>query len=263
MKSGEAALQGGSLHRRTACSREGLPPPPPTGRCSPIRHSPHHSLPSPDPEVKRHWYLPRSLSCCFSQTKKKVFLGSSRCGTTQQWHLWSTGTQVRSPAWHSGLRVQRCHSFGLGHSYDPDLIPGPGTAYATGHGTPTKKKCFWYPHLPKAGDWRRIQLPQGNLVSSLRAALAHCLLCGRSKQLKHLHRWNEGNCPSTHWADDWGGNGCQVPYEVQTATTRDPQHRPWRPAPQQAQAGAAQAGEGLGPWRRTTCVQAPVVSAPL
>lgn len=142
MKSGEAALQGGSLHRRTACSREGLPPPPPTGRCSPIRHSPHHSLPSPDPEVKRHWYLPRSLSCCFSQTKKKVFLGSSRCGTTQQWHLWSTGTQVRSPAWHSGLRVQRCHSFGLGHSYDPDLIPGPGTAYATGHGTPTKKSVF-------------------------------------------------------------------------------------------------------------------------
>ena len=26
--------------------------------------------------------------------------------------------------WHSGLRIQHCHSCGLGHNYGSDLIPG-------------------------------------------------------------------------------------------------------------------------------------------
>ena len=42
-----------------------------------------------------------------------------------QWdwqHLGSTGTQVQSPAWHSGL----------GLDYGLDVIPGPGTPYTAG-----------------------------------------------------------------------------------------------------------------------------------
>ena len=42
-------------------------------------------------------------------------------------HLGSTGTQVRSPAWNSGLRIPECSSGGLGHSCGSDLIPGPET----------------------------------------------------------------------------------------------------------------------------------------
>ena len=48
-----------------------------------------------------------------------------------QWdwcHLWSTGTQVPSLVWHSGLSIQR----------SLDLIPGQGTLYASRW--PKKKK---------------------------------------------------------------------------------------------------------------------------
>ena len=47
-------------------------------------------------------------------------------------HLGSPRTQVRSPARHSGLRIQCCHSCGLGCNCGSDLIPGSGTAYAVG-----------------------------------------------------------------------------------------------------------------------------------
>ena len=48
-------------------------------------------------------------------------------------YLSSTGTQVLSLAWQSGLRIW------LGCSYGSDLIPGPGTPpYAVGQ--PKKKK---------------------------------------------------------------------------------------------------------------------------
>ena len=46
-----------------------------------------------------------------------------------QWDWWlrgSAGTQVQSPAWHSGLRIWGCCSFGLGHNCGWD----PGTSYA-------------------------------------------------------------------------------------------------------------------------------------
>ena len=48
----------------------------------------------------------------------------------------SAGPQVPALARHSGLRIWRCCgcglSSGLGHSCGSDLIPGPGTPYATG-----------------------------------------------------------------------------------------------------------------------------------
>ena len=50
--------------------------------------------------------------------------------------------QVRSLAGHSGLRIPGYCSFGLGRNYGWDLIPGPGTLYASGGLKQGKKKKF-------------------------------------------------------------------------------------------------------------------------
>ena len=47
------------------------------------------------------------------------------------WCLGSLGTQVRSPAWHSGLRFLHCCSYILGQNCGLNLIAGLGTPYAT------------------------------------------------------------------------------------------------------------------------------------
>ena len=54
-----------------------------------------------------------------------------------QRHLGSTGMLGQSPAWHSGLRIQRGSSGSLGRNGGSDLIPGPGI------------------HLPWGGQKRR------------------------------------------------------------------------------------------------------------
>ena len=59
-------------------------------------------------------------------------------------HLGSAGTHVPSLAQHSGLRIQCCHSFGLGCS--SDLILDPGTPYAAKK--ERKKKRYLHPNVP-------------------------------------------------------------------------------------------------------------------
>ena len=54
------------------------------------------------------------------------------------WCLWNAGTQVRSLAWHSGLRIWHHHSCSIGHHRGSDLVPGLGTPYAMG--LPEKKR---------------------------------------------------------------------------------------------------------------------------
>ena len=54
--------------------------------------------------------------------------------------LGSARLQSRSPAQHSGLRIQRCRSCDLGHTGGLDLFPGPGTPYAVGRPKMKKKK---------------------------------------------------------------------------------------------------------------------------
>ena len=49
-----------------------------------------------------------------------------------QLHLCRPGTQVQSPARHSGLRIRCRCSYSIGHNCGSDLIPGPGTPYALG-----------------------------------------------------------------------------------------------------------------------------------
>ena len=57
-----------------------------------------------------------------------------------QWRLGSPGRQVQSPAWHRGLRIRHWGSSGLGCNSGWDLIPGPGTAYASGQPKRERKK---------------------------------------------------------------------------------------------------------------------------
>ena len=45
------------------------------------------------------------------------------------------GTQVQSLAQHNGLRIQHCHSCGIGYNSSSDSIPGPRTSYAMGQKT--------------------------------------------------------------------------------------------------------------------------------
>ena len=60
-----------------------------------------------------------------------------------QWNqqsLCSAGTQIQSLAWYSGLRIQHCHSCGIGCSCGSDLIPGPGIPYARDPYVAAKRK---------------------------------------------------------------------------------------------------------------------------
>ena len=58
--------------------------------------------------------------------------GTSRYGARRSRHLWSTGTQVQTPARHSGLRIWHCCSCGIGRNTPSELIPGPVTPCAAG-----------------------------------------------------------------------------------------------------------------------------------
>ena len=57
------------------------------------------------------------------------------------WHLGSPGMWVPSPVWHSGLRIQRCCTCGLGLNCDSDLA---------GLGAQKKKKKKKKKDSPKA-----------------------------------------------------------------------------------------------------------------
>jgi len=48
------------------------------------------------------------------------------------WHLGSHWDAGSSPAWHSGLDIQCCLSFGTGRDHGSNRIPGPGAPYASG-----------------------------------------------------------------------------------------------------------------------------------
>ena len=56
---------------------------------------------------------------------KILIRGVSAVAQRDQQHLGSTGTQVRSPAQHSGLRICQCFSSDLGQNCSSDLITGP------------------------------------------------------------------------------------------------------------------------------------------
>ena len=85
------------------------------------------------------------------------------------WHLGSTGTQVLSPAWHSGLRILRCQSCGVGHNCGSDLIPGPGTQYAPQAARKEGKKNPGYEYSLHPGKPlpTNFFLPQESFFSSL------------------------------------------------------------------------------------------------
>ena len=74
-------------------------------------------------------------------THEKASFRNSHCGTTGLGGGGSSGAlrhRCWCLAWHSGLRICHCRSCGMGRNWGLDLIPGPGTPYATGR--PIKKK---------------------------------------------------------------------------------------------------------------------------
>ena len=73
-------------------------------------------------------------------TLKTTKLGVSPVAQENRQHLGSTGTQVPSPPWCNELRIQHCHSCGLGYNCSFDLTPGPGTPCATGQPKKRKKR---------------------------------------------------------------------------------------------------------------------------
>ena len=70
----------------------------------------------------------------------KNYPGAPNVAQQEQWCLGRAGTQVQSPAQHSGLRIWYCRSCGFGHDCGLDLIPGPRVPYATGQPKMKKKK---------------------------------------------------------------------------------------------------------------------------
>ena len=68
----------------------------------------------------------------------KSFKNGMRVPAAVQQDKWSLrspgspGTKAPSLTQHSGLRIWRCHSCGLGYNYCSEMIPGRGTPYAKG-----------------------------------------------------------------------------------------------------------------------------------
>ena len=62
----------------------------------------------------------------------KILHRSSLCGAMGSVLSQALGCRFDSPACHSGLRIQCCHSFGIGHNSGSDLIPGLGTPHDAG-----------------------------------------------------------------------------------------------------------------------------------
>ena len=102
---------------------------------STCQHTPVYTLDRNTPKMKL-----REQSYWQQYGEKQKILRSSHCVQQDQKHLWSTGTQVQSPAQHSGLRIWCCHSCGVGCNCSLDLIPDLETPYAKRW--PKKKKIY-------------------------------------------------------------------------------------------------------------------------
>ena len=61
--------------------------------------------------------------------QKSLEAGVPAMAQRDLWHLWSSGAQVRSLAWHSGLRILSCCSCPIGCNRGPDLTPGTEMPY--------------------------------------------------------------------------------------------------------------------------------------
>ena len=118
------------------------------GRC-------RHRRWRPVPEV-----LVQSV-CHGAENWKICISGVPAAAQLNQWHLGSTGTQVQSPAQHSGLRIQCCRSCGLGCNCGLNPDPGPETPHASGWPKRKKKKeiCIYNKSkgmlLLLVWDWKR------------------------------------------------------------------------------------------------------------
>ena len=105
-------------------------------------------------------------------TIKYNIISGAPAVTQRDWcHLESTGMQVRSLAWHSGLRIWHCHSCDLGQDCGLGLTPGLGASYAMDgqkwkKNRQTKNIFFsflrpplWHMEIPRLRVESELQLP--------------------------------------------------------------------------------------------------------
>ena len=79
------------------------------------------------------------IQCLKKKKKRTLFFSVPAVAQWDWWPLGSTRTQVLLLAQHSGLRIRRCHSCGLGCNHGLDLIPGLGTPCAAGQSNKKKE----------------------------------------------------------------------------------------------------------------------------
>ena len=85
-------------------------------------------------------------SCRLAETSRAATHKTSICVQFHLWHsglmIWLVSVEVRvqSLAWHSRLRIQHCHSCGVGRSSSLDSVPGLGTSICYRGGQKRKKK---------------------------------------------------------------------------------------------------------------------------
>ena len=120
------------------------------------------------------WLLASCLQCAVNSS------GVPAVVQWDQWSLGNAGTQVRSPAWHRGLRIRLCHSCGLGHNCSSDMIPGRETPYSAGwpkeknkKQNKTLQKCVVNAFISSSDKWGFVpkQLPTGGGKSNTEISL--------------------------------------------------------------------------------------------
>lgn len=119
------------------------PPAPVSGLEEGLLPAPRSPANEADWEAHLSWYLEPSRHIQASEVSLKSAAPGVLAGARRyRQHLCSVGTQARSLAPHSGLRIHCCRHCGLGSDCIWDLIPGPGTPHAMGWPKETNKtKC--------------------------------------------------------------------------------------------------------------------------
>ena len=135
---------------------------------------------------------PRSLGTAFTRQVKSPRPGVPAVVQRDRWHPGSSGIQVRSPAWHKGLKTRHCCSCGS------HLIPSLGTPY--GVGQPEEKRGDG---VSRFATGHKKTLDLGSLKPRLAPAPPPAFLESSKKAALGLLCWNQGWFPG----DGFGGTG--------------------------------------------------------
>jgi len=136
--------------------------------------------------------------------------------------------------WHSGLKIQHCHSCGIGCSSSSDSIPGPGTSICCGYSQKRKKKPICLLFL---NDWQGYSLKNAayswNIIlmnyfkalsnsfqwfSDLQRLFQSCFSarpCFLDNSCEgYTLIWSEESCLSTYWSFNWKSNQNNILWSI-------------------------------------------------